>query len=132
MHTVSVTPALVIVAAGAVLAACAMTPSGGGASSGEAALPTTPLVDRSGTWVPTPKQPTGTPTTLTGEVGDGVEAGCTILRTHDGHVYTLTGAVEGLASAGPVTVRGRVDPELASHCMQGPVFVVSEVVSPTP
>lgn len=131
MRLPSVPLPVLLLAAAVLLTACSMGPSGG-AGSGDSPVPTTPLVDRSGIRVPTPKQPTSTPTTLTGRVSEGVEAGCTVLTTDAGRVYTLTGAVERLGSAGPVTVRGHVDPELMSHCMQGPVFVVSEVESATP
>jgi len=71
-------------------------------------------------------------TTLTGHLVEGVESGCIVLRTADGNSFTLVGpAARALGSAGAggeLTVRGRVEPEMLSHCMQGPVFVVTEVV----
>ena len=68
--------------------------------------------------------------TLEGRLVEGVESGCIVMRTEDGHGYTLTGrAAHDLAGAsGEVTVRGHVEPELHSACVQGPVFVVTEVV----
>lgn len=72
-------------------------------------------------------------TTLTGRLVEGVESGCVGLRTADGRSFTLVGrALASLGgSAGELTVRGRLEPEMLSHCMQGPVFVVTEVVRDT-
>lgn len=66
---------------------------------------------------------------LTGRLIEAVESGCVILRTDDGHTFTLVGRpTAGIAgTSGVVRVRGRVDTELLSHCQQGPVFVVTEV-----
>lgn len=120
--------ALFAVALATALTACGTT---GGGRSPEPEAPRsadTPLVSRSDLVVPTGKKTRAITTTVTGQVEEGVEAGCTILRTNDGRTFTLVGRVEGLLDlAQPVTVRGRVDPELMSHCMQGPVFVVESV-----
>lgn len=70
--------------------------------------------------------------TLTGHLVEAVESSCVVLRTADGDTFTLVGpAARLLAASGggaELTVRGRVEPEMLSHCMQGPVFVVTEVV----
>lgn len=120
--------ALFAIALATALTACA-TPGGDRSPEPEAPRSAdTPLVTRSDLIVRTGTKTPSPATTLTGQVEEGVEAGCTILRTNDGRNFTLVGRVEGLLDlAGPVTVRGRVDPELMSHCMQGPIFVVEAI-----
>lgn len=68
--------------------------------------------------------------TLTGRLVEGVEGGCVVLRTDDGRSFTLVGRpARGLAgTGGELKVRGRLEPDMVSHCMQGPVFVVAEVI----
>jgi hypothetical protein len=68
--------------------------------------------------------------TLTGRLVEAVESGCVVLRTDDGHTFTLVGPpVAGLVGVvGGLRLRGHVETELLSHCMQGPVFVVTEVL----
>jgi hypothetical protein len=66
--------------------------------------------------------------TLTGEVGEGVEAGCTILTSGD-QVYELQGS--GVKSlSGTVTVTGHVLHNVMSICQQGTPFRVVEVKTP--
>ncbi len=125
------TTALILVAAaGVLLAGCATDPGSGGATdSGDATAPTdsasTPMVSRSDlvTTTPTPRA-----TRLTGRIVEGVEAGCVVLRSTDGGTYTLVGNLSSVPTdADVVVLEGRLDPELLSHCQQGPVFVVTSV-----
>jgi hypothetical protein len=63
---------------------------------------------------------------VTGQVEQGVEAGCLLLRT-DGKSYLLVGGDRNILKAGStVTVRGHVITGTMSHCMQGQPFQVSE------
>ncbi len=63
--------------------------------------------------------------TVTGVVEDGVEAGCIVLRA-DAKTYVLVGGDRGVLHSGArVTVRGRLNPQLVSYCMQGDLFEVS-------
>jgi hypothetical protein len=63
--------------------------------------------------------------TLTGTVGEGVEAGCTILTAGD-QVYELQGAnIRSLK--GTVTVTGHVLHNVMTICQQGTPFRVVEV-----
>ena len=68
--------------------------------------------------------------TLTGRLVEGVETGCIVLRTEAGDTFTLVGStIRALgATGGELKVRGRLEPDMVSHCMQGPVFVVAEVI----
>lgn len=113
---------LLTAAVATLVAGCA----GGAGSSGS------PSPDRPEIVVPTPSNPPANakPIRLTGRIAEGVEAGCTVLRTDQGATYTLVGEVTGLEAAATVTVLGSVDPERVSVCQQGPVFVVSAVVTP--
>jgi hypothetical protein len=61
------------------------------------------------------------PTTLTGVVAEGVEAGCLLIDN-----YLLVGGDRDIVRAGArITVRGRVDRTLLTTCQQGTPFVVS-------
>jgi hypothetical protein len=75
---------------------------------------------------PSPTLPAGAKLmTLTGEVGAGIEAGCTILTAGD-KVYELQGtAVKSLR--GTVTVTGHVLHNVMTICQQGTPFRVTEV-----
>jgi hypothetical protein len=66
--------------------------------------------------------------TLTGEVIEGVEAGCRLLATDTGEYLLFGDAVAQLAVGGTVTVRGRVQPDMMSTCQQGTPFQVLEVL----
>ncbi|GIG60939.1 hypothetical protein Lfu02_53110 [Longispora fulva] len=71
--------------------------------------------------------PTKGELTLTGTVEDGVEKGCTILRTPVG-VYLLLGGDRTLIGEGNrITVRGRAEPGLLTTCQQGIPLHVLEV-----
>jgi hypothetical protein len=65
---------------------------------------------------------------LTGDVVEGVEAGCRLLRTPSGdYLLVVRPEVDGplLRPGNRVTVRGRLEPELLSYCQQGTPFVVT-------
>jgi hypothetical protein len=65
--------------------------------------------------------------TLTGEVQEGVEAGCLVMKS-DSQTYLLVGGDRQLVRPGNrVTVRGRPDPNMITTCQQGTPFVVAEV-----
>lgn len=69
--------------------------------------------------------------TLTGELGsDTTEGSCTYLQTADGTRYELLFR-PGVppATGGTVTVRGELMPDMASICMIGPIFLVTEVIA---
>jgi hypothetical protein len=65
--------------------------------------------------------------TLTGLPEEGVEAGCTVMRSGD-KVYLLLGGDRALLQSGrTVIVRGRPSPGLLTTCQQGIPFNVTEV-----
>jgi hypothetical protein len=105
--------------AGLLVAACA-EPDGDDAGAG---------AGQGATTAPTTSPPTTGPApaagevTVTGTVGEGVEANCLVL---DG--YLLVGGDRSkLLSGGRVTVTGRVDRRLLSTCQQGVPLVVTSV-----
>ncbi len=57
--------------------------------------------------------------TVTGSLGQGVEAGCVILHANDGKQYLLTGWTNYPPPGTKVTVTGYVDNNVATYCMQG-------------
>ncbi len=68
--------------------------------------------------------------TISGQVVEGVEAGCLLLDTGDGQfLLVIPGHVRRSAvrAGGRLVVRGRVEPGLVSYCQQGTPFLVSEV-----
>jgi len=68
----------------------------------------------------------GADLTVTGQVEQGVEAGCVLLKA-DGKTYNLMGGDRNILKAGnKVTVRGHVAGGLMSYCMQGEPFQVTE------
>lgn len=77
--------------------------------------------------MPTVSPPSGGGRTITGEVFEGVEAGCLLLRAA-GVEYLLVGRHDEFRIGETVTVRGYADPDLATICQQGTPFVVLEVV----
>jgi len=112
---------------GSVTASPSAGSSGAPASSGG---PTTPA----GSSTSTPRatggaSPAAGEMTLTGELQEGVEAGCTLLRT-GGQLYLLIGGdrskMQGNAS-GKVTVVGKPAPGLMTTCQQGTPFQVREM-----
>lgn len=143
MHTRSLTvplAALAALLAGVLLAGCAgdagddqppspSTPATPSPSLPPPVLPTLPSIPPPVTPPVTPP-PTGRTgeVTLTGEVVDGVEAGCLLLQTTAGEYLLFGEPVEQLSSGATVTVRGTVHPEMASTCQQGTPFEVTEVL----
>lgn len=115
-------------AAAVLLAACADAPGEPGESPSPSPPATSPPV------TPSPPMPAPTPSpgaeqTITGEVAEGVEMGCVVLRT-DADVYLLLGdLVDDLQFTSTVTVRGYAEPDLMTTCQQGTPFHVQEVVS---
>jgi hypothetical protein len=64
--------------------------------------------------------------TLTGQVEEGVEHGCLIMRTQ-GKTYLLMGGDKNVVKAGAtVQVKGRVNSGIMSYCQQGQPFQVTE------
>jgi hypothetical protein len=140
MRTRGLTVPLAVLTAlltGALLAGCA-----GDAGDGQPPSPSTPAVPSPSLLPPVlptlpsiPPPVTLPPTsstgevTLTGEVVDGVEAGCLLLQTTAGDYLLFGEPVEQLRSGGTATVRGTVHPEMASTCQQGTPFEVTEVLS---
>jgi hypothetical protein len=128
--------------AAALLAGCAGTGSdtatpGGSMSTSPSASPSGP-VPTSGAPTPSPSstlRPTGGATaaadevTLTGELQEGVEAGCTLLRTSNG-LYLLLGGdrskMQGSTSS-RVTVIGKPATGVMTTCQQGTPFQVREM-----
>lgn len=67
--------------------------------------------------------------TITGEVVEGVEAGCFLLKTPD-TLYLLVGGDRTALQAGKrLTVVGTPQPGLMSTCQQGTPFKVTSVRS---
>jgi hypothetical protein len=66
--------------------------------------------------------------TITGEVIEGVEAGCLLLATDTGDYLLFGEATEGLQVGATVTLRGQVRPDMMSTCQQGSPFQVLEVL----
>jgi hypothetical protein len=63
---------------------------------------------------------------IRGTMIEGVEANCKIMRADDGTVYELVDLPPEYAQVGlRLEVRGRVETELMSICMQGTMFKVS-------
>jgi len=74
--------------------------------------------------VPLASMTTGTPETVTGTPGPGVEAGCLLLDQ-----YLLIGGDRALLGSGvKVTVTGHTEPAGMSFCQQG-VYLVVETVT---
>jgi hypothetical protein len=73
--------------------------------------------------------PAGDEMTVTGELQDGVEVGCVLLRTND-KLYLLIGGdrskMQG-SRATKVTVVGKPAPGLMTTCQQGTPFQVREM-----
>jgi hypothetical protein len=122
--------------AGGVLAGCAQDGENGAAPGGSvSATPSSPgpsNLSPSG-----PLSPSGGPIgggksangemTLTGDLEEGVEAGCTLLRAGT-QTYLLLGADrEVIRQGGRVTVRGKPQPGLMTTCQQGTPFQVSDI-----
>ena len=65
--------------------------------------------------------------TITGEVFEGVEMNCQLIRTGSTD-YLLIWQGGQFRTGDTVTVRGYPDPDLVTTCMQGTPFVVTEVL----
>ncbi|MEN3304904.1 MAG: hypothetical protein V7603_1106 [Micromonosporaceae bacterium] len=129
-----VTVVLAVVCAGA-LASCARGSTGPGAAadgSASPSLPATSPTPPASSGSPGPGSPPsirppsgGTELTLTGQVEQGVEPGCLILRS-GGKTYELMSDNHTVVRAGAqVVVTGRVVTGMMSHCMQGQIFQVT-------
>jgi hypothetical protein len=121
-----------------VVAGCAQ-PDTGSTSPGPTgtpgtAIPTSP--SPGGHPVPSPSPssppPPATTLTLTGLVGEGVSSGCLTFDADAGGRWTLAGKVRGLRAGDRIRVSGYRGAGLASHCQQGPIYVITEVVTLTP
>jgi hypothetical protein len=118
-HTKLLRPLAGLLLAGLLVAACA-EPDGdaaaAGAGQGATTAPTTPPPT-------TERAPPAGQVTVTGTVGDGVEASCLLL---DG--YLLVGGDRSkLRTGARVTVTGRVERGLLSTCQQGVPLVVASI-----
>lgn len=70
--------------------------------------------------------------TVTGVMRAGVEGKCMVLVTPGGEQYQLLNADPSVAVEGVrLTVKGRVTHGIATTCMQGTTFTISQVVSAT-
>ena len=68
----------------------------------------------------------GADLTISGQVEQGVEPNCLVLKT-DGKTYRLMGGDQNIVKAGnKVTVQGHVIGGVMSYCMQGDPFEVAE------
>jgi hypothetical protein len=120
------------VLAGGLIAGCAGGRSTGGPAAPGGSVSTSPSDGSSsgGSATPSPSlSATGPPLaemTLTGTVEEGVEPNCVILHT-EGKTYLLLGGDRAVVKFGAkVKVRGRPQPNMVSHCMQGEPFQVLE------
>ena len=101
------------------------TPSNS-SSTGQPNLSPSPLTTSGG--ISGGKSPdAGAEITLTGEIEEGVEAGCMLLRAGDRAYLLLGGDRNMIRQGGRVTVRGKPQPGLMTTCQQGTPFQVSEV-----
>jgi hypothetical protein len=117
-----VTAALAVVCAGA-LASCAGSSNNTGAPAPSG--PPEPGASPSGAPFSIPPPSAGALMTLRGQVEQGVEPGCLVLRS-GGKTYELMADKFPVVKAGAqVEVTGRVVTGMMSHCMQGPIFQVT-------
>lgn len=113
----------------------APTPSVVATATPPAASPSIPPAQPEGTTVKPPyhnepapgsdRPPTGE-ITVTGTIVDGVERGCTLLRTAK-ELYLLVGEAGAWEEGTQVAVRGRPNPGLLTTCQQGVPLMVTEV-----
>jgi hypothetical protein len=100
-------------------AVTATAPPSAAPATSAAPTPTTPAPR------PTAGGPTGGELTLTGQVEQGAEPGCLILRS-GGRTYELmTGDRTVVRAGAQVVVTGHVVTGMMSHCMQGQLFQVT-------
>ena len=114
----------VLMLATTLLAGCAA----GSLASGTPPTSEGPTVSLPPPSFPTAKSPSPLdPVEIVGVVEEGVENGCTMLRTGD-ELYQLVGSADPLIRPGAsLTVRGQPRPELMTTCQQGVPFQVIEV-----
>jgi len=63
---------------------------------------------------------------VTGDVEDGVEPGCVVLRSSNGTYVLIGGDRQRLGAGGRMTVRGRAEEGMMTTCMQGTPLRVIE------
>jgi hypothetical protein len=126
------TAVLAVIFVGA-LASCAKGSTGSGAAGGDSASASEPAASAPAS--PTPGGSSGAPSvrppsagaemTLTGQVEQGVEPGCLVLRS-GGKTYELMSDNHAVVRAGAqVVLTGHVVTGMMSHCMQGQIFQVT-------
>jgi len=78
---------------------------------------------------PPGSEPAAAEITVTGKVVAGVEPGCRLLQTADqSYLLIAQGPVEQQLQVGAsVVVRGQVQPDMVTTCMQGTPLVVKSV-----
>ena len=90
----------------------------------ESSMPTTPFSPKP---TPSTKATTQGEITITGVVEEGVERGCTVLRSGD-QLYQLIGSADPRITPGTrLRVRGRPNPNLMTTCQQGTPFQVVDI-----
>ena len=112
------------------LAGCADTPGSPEPTTGTPSptgTPTLPTLPTEPPVLPS-ETPRGPELTLTGEVVEGVEAGCLVLQTDTGEYLLIGETAQELPFGETVTVRGQPQPGMATTCQQGTPFEVTEVV----
>ncbi|MDQ1657152.1 MAG: hypothetical protein QOD41_2235 [Cryptosporangiaceae bacterium] len=108
-------------------------PSGTASPPGSASpTPVQPSPGQASPGAPSPGAPSpgaspGGPAILTGTTEEGVSPGCLILSSDSGGKWTLTGKVAGLRAGARIAVAGHEGLNMASHCQQGRIFVVTSV-----
>jgi hypothetical protein len=66
--------------------------------------------------------------TIRGQVEEGVEAGCMLLKADDGKSYLLIGGDRAMITAGGrLEAVGELQPGLMTTCQQGTPFSVSQL-----
>jgi hypothetical protein len=107
------------------LAACADVDDGPGGTPGTSPPPASPPATPP---MPSPSPPLEETMTITGEVAEGVEVNCVLLRTGTEEYLLIGNDVDQLRFGDTVTLRGYPDPEVMTICQQGTPFIVTEVV----
>jgi hypothetical protein len=109
---------LAVAVAAALLGGCADSPSPSPTPGGSVS----PSISSSGGLSPSPGE-----MTLTGQIVEGVEAGCRLLDDY----LLLPGpgiSRDDIRAGLTVTVRGRVERGMMTTCQQGTPFIVTEVL----
>jgi hypothetical protein len=92
-------------------------------SAGASPSPSGPNVSSTFTGTQGPGQ-----VTIRGQVEEGVEAGCMLLKADDGKAYLLVGGDRALISGGArLEVVGELKPGLMTTCQQGTPFEVAQL-----